>query len=347
MRKYARVGLLVLGFALSFCIVAVMTIYGGASFDSFGYFAGALVALIFLIVLNIAFLFNDLVFVTNWQQRGKSNLDVSLKRRANLIPNLVRVVSEALTHERDLQTTLSELRGGDGKQPVGAMHHQFMALLEQYPDLKGNDVIIDLNNRIVAVENQLQYARTGFNAVTQRYNSRIKHFPELFLAKLMRLSDIPYFQLQHANEGNVVDVGKLLKTSTEQKSEQAQREKEARLALVSDVEIIIATLVCLMAVDGDIGTEEYQTMLRIVAPAQPNLDVAELRKLAQSVLEQIKAEGVNSVLSTTIDLARRLAGTDIGRKLIKTMNVIAEKETGVDSTEQAVLDRFRDVLGGQ
>jgi uncharacterized tellurite resistance protein B-like protein len=75
--------------------------------------------------------------------------------------------------------------------------------------------------------------------------------------------------------------------------------------------------------------------------------VAELRKLAQSVLEQIKAEGVNSVLSTTIDLARRLAGTDIGRKLIKTMNVIAEKETGVDSTEQAVLDRFRDVLGGQ
>jgi uncharacterized tellurite resistance protein B-like protein len=347
MRKYARVGLLVLGFALSFCIVAVMTIYGGASFDSFGYFAGALVALIFLIVLNIAFLFNDLVFVTNWQQRGKSNLDVSLKRRANLIPNLVRVVSEALTHERDLQTTLSELRGGDGKQPVGAMHHQFMALLEQYPDLKGNDVIIDLNNRIVAVENQLQYARTGFNAVTQRYNSRIKHFPELFLAKLMRLSDIPYFQLQHANEGNVVDVGKLLKTSTEQKSEQAQREKESRLALVSDVEIIIATLVCLMAVDGDIGTEEYQTMLRIVAPAQPNLDVAELRKLAQSVLEQIKAEGVNSVLSTTIDLARRLAGTDIGRKLIKTMNVIAEKETGVDSTEQAVLDRFRDVLGGQ
>jgi uncharacterized tellurite resistance protein B-like protein len=163
----------------------------------------------------------------------------------------------------------------------------------------------------------------------------------------MRLSDIPYFQLQHANEGNVVDVGKLLKTSTEQKSEQAQREKEARLALVSDVEIIIATLVCLMAVDGDIGTEEYQTMLRIVAPAQPNLDVAELRKLAQTVLEQIKAEGVNSVLSTTIDLARRLAGTDIGRKLIKTMNVIAEKETGVDSTEQAVLDRFRDVLGGQ
>jgi uncharacterized tellurite resistance protein B-like protein len=347
MRKYARVGLLVLGFALSFCIVAVMTIYGGASFDSFGYFAGALVALIFLLVLNIAFLFNDLVFVTNWQQRGKSNLDVSLKRRANLIPNLVRVVSEALTHERDLQTTLSKLRGGDGNQPVGAMHHQFMALLEQYPDLKGNDVIIDLNNRIVAVENQLQYARTGFNAVTQRYNSRIKHFPELILAKLMRLSDIPYFQLQHANEGNVVDVGKLLKTSTERKSEQAQREKEARLALVSDVEIIIATLVCLMAVNGDIGNEEYQTMLRIVAPAQPNLDVAELRRLAQAVLDQIKTEGVNSVLNATIDLARRFAGTEIGSNLIQAMNVIAEKESGVDATEQAVLDRFKNVLGGQ
>ena len=346
MRQYARVGLLVLGLALSFCIVAVMTIYGGASFDSFGYFAGALVALIFLIVLNIAFLFNDLVFVKNWQQRGKSNLDVSLKRRADLIPNLVRVVSEALTHERDIQTTLSELRGA-GKQPVGGMHHRFMALLEQYPDLKGNDVIIDLNNRIVAVENQLQYARTGFNAVTQRYNSRIKHFPEVFLAKLMRLADIPYFQLQHASEGSAVDVGKLLKTSTEQKSEQAQREKETQLALVSDDEIIIATLVCLMAVNGDIGTEEYKTMLRVVASTQPKLDETELRKLSQAVLDEVKAEGVNSVLNTTIDLARRLAGTDIGKNLIQTMNVIAEKESGVDATEQAVLDRFRNVLGGQ
>lgn len=347
MRKYARVGLLVLGFALSFCIVAVMTIYGGASFDSFGYFAGAIVALLFLIVLNIAFLFNDLVFVKNWQQRGKSNLDVSLKRRADLIPNLVRVVSEALSHERDLPTTLSELRGGGGNEPVGAMQNRFMALMEQYPDLKGNDVIIDLNNRIVAVENQLQYARTGYNAVTQRYNSRIKQFPELFLAKLMRLSDNAYFQLQHAKEGNAVDVDKLMKTTTEQKSEQIQREKQEQLALVSDAEIIVATLVCLMAVNGEIGTEEYQTMLMVGSAAQPNMDKAELQALAQSVLDAIKEKGVNSVLNTTIDLAQRLAGTELGKNLILTMNVIAEKEAGVDETEQAVLDRFRNVLGGQ
>ena len=346
-RQYARVGLLILGTALSCCNVAIMTIYGGASFDSFGYFAGALVAAVFLIVLNIAFLFNDLIFVNNWQQRGKSNLDVSLKRRADLIPNLVRVVSEALTHERDLQVTLAELRGSGGQQPVGAMHQRFMALLEQYPNLKGNEVIVDLNNRIVAVENQLQYARTGFNAVTQQYNLRVKQFPEIFLAKIMRLVEKQYFQLQHASEGIAVDVGALLKTSAEKKSEQAQREEEALYTLVSDAEIIIATLVCLMAVDGNIGKKEYQYMLQVVSTSQPNLDMPELRKLAEAVLEQIKNESLNSVLSATLNLAQRLAGTEIGKDLIHAMNLIAEADAGVEAAEQAIIDRFRDTLGGQ
>ena len=324
-----------------------MTIYGGASFDAFGYFAGALVAAVFLIVLNIAFLFNDLIFVNNWQQRGKSNLDVSLKRRADLIPNLVRVVSEALTHERDLQVTLADLRGSGGQQPVGAMHQRFMALLEQYPNLNGSDVIVDLNNRIVAVENQLQYARTGFNAVTQQYNSRVKQFPEIFLAKIMRLVEKQYFQLQHASEGIAVDVGALLKTSAEKKSEQAQREEEAIYALVSDDEIIIATLVCLMAVDGNIGKKEYQYMLQVVSTSQPNLDMPKLRKLAEAVLEQIKNESLNSVLSTTLNLAQRLAGTEIGKDLIHAMNLIAEADAGVEAAEQAIIDRFRDTLAGQ
>jgi len=347
MLKYARIGMLILGAALSCCIVAVMTIYGGASFDAFGYFAGALVAVLFLIVLNIAFLFNDLIFVKNWQQRGKSNLDVSLKRRADLIPNLVRVVSEALQHEQNLQVTLAELRGGTGQQPVGAMHQRFMALLEQYPNLRGNDVVVDLNNRIVAVENQLQYARTGYNAVTQQFNSRVKQIPELFLAKLMRLTKKPYFQLEHANEGEAVDVGRLLKTSEEKKSEQVQREEEARLELVSDDEIVTATLVCLMAVDGNIGKQEYQYMLQVVSTSHPNLDMTALRTLAQSVLDQIKNEGLNSVLNTTISLVERLAGTEIGRDLIQAMNVIAESEDGVEAAEQGLIDRFKDVLGGQ
>ncbi|MDE0819161.1 MAG: LemA family protein, partial [Pirellulaceae bacterium] len=250
-------------------------------------------------------------------------------------------------HERDLQVTLADLRGSGGQQPVGAMHQRFMALLEQYPNLKGNDVIVDLNNRIVAVENQLQYARTGFNAVTQQYNSRVKQFPEIFLAKIMRLVEKPYFQLQHASEGIAVDVGALLKTSAEKKSEQAQREEEAIYALVSDDEIIIATLVCLMAVDGNIGKKEYQYMLQVVSTSQPNLDMPELRKLAEAVLEQIKNESLNSVLSATLNLAQRLAGTEIGKDLIHAMNLIAEADAGVEAAEQAIIDRFRDTLGGQ
>ncbi|MBT7256354.1 MAG: hypothetical protein HN882_15240 [Planctomycetaceae bacterium] len=347
MLKYARVGIIILGAALSCCIVAVMTLYGGASFDAFGYFAGALFAIFFLIVLNIAFLFNDLVFVRNWQKRGRSNLNVSLKRRADLVPNLVKVVAEALDHERDLQVTLSELRSSGGEQPVGAMHQRFMALLEQYPALNGIDVILDLNNRIISVENQLEYARTGYNAVTQRFNSRIRHFPEVFLAKLMRLNAQQYFQLSHANQGHAVDVGKLLKTPQEKTADRDQQAKIAKSALVTDVELIVATLVCLMAVDGDIGKEEYQYMLRVVSTFQPDLDKPELRQISQAVLEQIKKEGVNSVLQITVEQVQRFAGTEIGKTLIQAMNGLAEEGSGVDAAEQALVDRFRDVLGGQ
>ena len=60
-----------------------------------------------------------------------------------------------------------------------------------------------------------------------------------------------------------------------------------------------------------------------------------------------KRQGVNTVLNSTIDLARRLAGTDIGRDLIKTMNTIAEKESGGDDAEQSIIERFKDVLGGK
>ncbi|MEC7567134.1 MAG: LemA family protein [Planctomycetota bacterium] len=347
MLKYARVGLMILGTALSCCIVAVMTLYGGASFDTFGYFAGALVAVMFLIVLNIGFLFNDLVFVRNWQQRGKSNLDVSLKRRADLIPNLVRVVSEALEHERGLQVALADLRGSGGEQPVGAMHQRFMALLENYPDLNGNEVIVDLNNRIVAVENQLQYARTGYNAVTQQYNSRVRQIPEVFLAKLMRFRTKSYFQLQHANEGNAVDVGQLLQTADEKKAEAIQREKDEKLALISDSEIMVATLVCLMAVDGDIGADEYGHMQQFVSTSAQGIGKSELRKIAQTVLDRIEQEGLNSVLSTTIEQVERLAGTAIGQDLIQAMNFIAELGEGVEESERALVDRFRDVLGGE
>ncbi|MBT3889799.1 MAG: hypothetical protein HOF72_04185 [Planctomycetaceae bacterium] len=347
MLKYARVGIIILGAALSCCIVAVMTLYGGASFDAFGYFAGALFAIFFLIVLNIAFLFNDLVFVRNWQKRGRSNLNVSLKRRADLVPNLVKVVAEALDHERDLQVTLSELRSSGGEQPVGAMHQRFMALLEQYPALNGIDVILDLNNRIISVENQLEYARTGYNAVTQRFNSRIRHFPEVFLAKLMRLNAQQYFQLSHANQGHAVDVGKLLKTPQEKTADRDQQAKIAKSALVTDVELIVATLVCLMAVDGDIGKEEYQYMLRVVSTFQPDLDKPELRQISQAVLEQIKKEGVNSVLQITVEQVQRFAGTEIGKTLIQAMNGLAEEGSGVDAAEEAVVDRFRDILGGK
>ena len=88
-------------------------------------------------------------------------------------------------------------------------------------------------------------------------------------------------------------------------------------------------------------------MLTLVSPSQPDLEKTELRKLAQTVLDQIKKGSVNSVLNTTIEQVRRLAGTEIGKDLIQIMNAIAEKEAGGDTPEQALIDRFRNVLGGQ
>ncbi|GIT38447.1 MAG: hypothetical protein Ct9H300mP7_3680 [Verrucomicrobiota bacterium] len=113
-------------------------------------------------------MYNDLIFVRNRVQRAWSNIGVSLKKRANLIPNLVKIAKEYLKHEKELHTQLSKLRksarsaadfdpaaaGLFISQEVAVMQ-KFFGLEEKYPDLKGNQMMAQLHKKLVLLENEV------------------------------------------------------------------------------------------------------------------------------------------------------------------------------------------------
>jgi hypothetical protein len=136
--------------------------------------------------------------LTNLKQRVSqawSNVDVQLKRRADLIPNLIAAVQGSRAHEADMQTLVAELRNQlaatapwqQGPDPA-AITPKLMALLENYPDLKANENFLRLQESLVDTEHRIALARGYYNDIATFYNTRLKIVPDRFIAKLARLT---------------------------------------------------------------------------------------------------------------------------------------------------------------
>ena len=137
----------------------------------------------------------SLVFLRERCDRNWANIQVSLKKRANLIPQLESVVKEYLSHESNLQTGLALLRersktvdnSRDMDQYMAAEHvslAELSARIEQYPDLKGTTLIQDFHKRLVKLENEVALIRSGFNDAVTQYLTRRQTFPDNLIAKL-------------------------------------------------------------------------------------------------------------------------------------------------------------------
>ncbi len=355
--KYAQGGLASLGGSLFCCIAAMIVIYGGASFDAFGYFAAALGSMIFLLILNLGFMFNDLIFMKSWLERAKANLNVSLKRRADLIPNLVKVVKTALSFEKEVQTRIAQLRGdisGDleAAEDVGELQKRFTALLEEYPQLKTDRLVVDLNNRIVAVENQLEYARTGFNAVTRTHNTRIRKFPDSIMATLMKMTVGTYFQLESEAEGKTVDMSALLETEADRFREQdrIQREKDLE-AITAQIEggyaPVVSALFCLVSVNNEVTSSEWTQVIELITKVTGIEDARGIKDYLKPLEEQIGDKGVTRVASGIAKQLTSLQGTDKATSLVQHLNQLAESDGELDEREADLIARFRDALGGK
>ena len=151
-------------------------------------------------------IFNQLVHQRNRVQEGWSDIDVQLKLRHNLVPNLVSATKQYAKYEQAVLATVTELRNqtnqvsdirklGEIEQQLGNGLHKLVALVEQYPDLKANKNFTKLQNELVNIEEKIQYARRYYNGAVRDFNTSIERFPNLIVANIFNFKQRQFFQL--------------------------------------------------------------------------------------------------------------------------------------------------------
>ncbi|OGV69944.1 MAG: hypothetical protein A3K19_02110 [Lentisphaerae bacterium RIFOXYB12_FULL_65_16] len=149
---------------------------------------------VYLAVAVLAWLwmaFNSLVSLRQRVRHAWSLIDVQLKRRHDLIPNLVAAVEGLKVHERETQEALARLRSQLQATPPGQAGADFSgctpawrAVVEKYPELKANEVFLKLGATLIDTEQRIALARGYFNDITTFYNTRLEIIPDRFLARL-------------------------------------------------------------------------------------------------------------------------------------------------------------------
>jgi LemA protein len=165
-----------------------------------------LAAMIGLAVIAPAvWLYNRLVADRNLVRQGFADIDVQLKRRADLVPQLVEAVRAYAAHEKALLTSIAELRAAAVAEPklaerfvherlLGERLGKLLLLQESYPELKADANFRDLAKKLVDIEDSLQYARRFYNGAVQQYLTRIESFPDMLMAKALRFRPMPFFE---------------------------------------------------------------------------------------------------------------------------------------------------------
>jgi len=169
---------------------------------------GLLIALAVALVLAfwVAATYNRLVRNRNLVREGWSGIDVQLKRRANLIPNLVETVKGYAGHEREVLEQVTALRGQAGQAGgvgergraeglLGAALGRLFAVAENYPDLKANANFAQLQASLEEVEEQIQLARRYYNGAVRNLNILVESFPSNLVARNTGFSQAEFFEL--------------------------------------------------------------------------------------------------------------------------------------------------------
>jgi LemA protein len=167
-------------------------------------------------VVYAVVLFNRLVRTRQMANEAWSGIDVQLKRRSDLVPNLVETVKGYAAHERQLLAEVTELRNLARSLPtddvegraraegaLSTMLGRLLALAEAYPDLKASTNFLELQRELAKLENEIQMARRYYNGAVRNLNTMVETVPSNIVAKLTGFTQRAYFELASAAEGAV------------------------------------------------------------------------------------------------------------------------------------------------
>lgn len=174
-----------------------------------------LAVIISVIILGyLIYAYNHFIRLENLVIEGWSGVDVQLKRRYDLIPNLVSIVKAYTTHENQTLRQVVEARNMAQMSTTAynksAKENLFidglkslLAIVEDYPQLKADSQFLTLHHTLVDIEDTLQKARRYYNATVRDYNSAIKMFPSNIVAQMMDLKTKEYFEITPLEANNV------------------------------------------------------------------------------------------------------------------------------------------------
>jgi LemA protein len=173
-----------------------------------------ILGIVVLLVIFVIGLYNSLVSLRNRIENAWAQIDVQLKRRYDLIPNLVETVKGYASHERETLEKVIQARnmavsatGVEGQAQAenmltGALKSLF-ALSEAYPDLKANQNFMQLQEELTGTEGRIAYARQFYNDSVYKYNTKIQSFPAVIIAGMFRFTEREYFEADDESRGPV------------------------------------------------------------------------------------------------------------------------------------------------
>lgn len=173
-----------------------------------------IVIIIVGVVGYVAMTYNSLVGLRNKVNDQWSQIDIELKRRFDLIPNLVSTVKGYTTHEKEtlenvVKARTAYLAAGTKEQAMDADKNltsaigRLFAVAEQYPELKANEQFLDLQKQLKETEDKISFARKFYNDTALLLNNKIDMFPSNFVAKLFNFSKVEFFKADEAEKENV------------------------------------------------------------------------------------------------------------------------------------------------
>jgi LemA protein len=167
-----------------------------------------------LLLLYGILAFNRLVRNRNRVENAWSGIDVQLRRRYDLIPNLVVAVQGYAAHERELfeQVTAARTRAiqassvadqGQAETEITRSLGRLMAVAEAYPQLRANENFLALQEELTATESKIAFSRQFYNDQVMRYNTLIEQFPSLLVARIGRFTQREFFEAEEDSRGAV------------------------------------------------------------------------------------------------------------------------------------------------
>ena len=183
----------------------------------------ALYVILGIVVLTILWMvgvYNGLITLRNRTKEAWSDIDVQLKRRHDLIPNLVSSVKGYMTHEKGLLENVTKYRAdamsaqaaGDtqamaqAESKLGGLMRDIKVAMEAYPDLKANQNVAQLMDELSDTENKIQASRRFYNGQVRDFNTKIEVFPNNMIAGMLHFEKFNFFEIEDASERKNVEV---------------------------------------------------------------------------------------------------------------------------------------------